>query len=200
VVSSAAEEARLEAAAEARVRQRIVELSTPPTAATAFSQAPSSSLTGSAALRTPAPSASAQKDGALALRLAAADAAWSAFERGSADGRTVGMEDVPWPDFGLLRLAMASGAGGVGGVDLRALTARWAPEAFRARFAGRIGASERGRVMRRVAEVSALLNAERMRAAAAKEGAEQGGESEYDSPAQSSRARFGRNDPYDSFY
>jgi hypothetical protein len=197
IASSASEEARLEAAAEARVRQRIAELSTPPTAATAFSSAPP--LTAAAALRSPAPSASAQKDGALALRLAAADAAWSAFERGPPDGRLIGMEDIPWPDFGLLRLAAASGAGGVGGVDLRLLVARWAPEAFRARFASRIGASERGRVMRRVAEVAALLNAERLRAAAAQESSDLSGESDYDSPARSTRVhRFTRGD--DSVY
>ena len=150
-------------------------------------------MSAAAALRSPAPSAAAQKDGALALRLAAADAAWSSFERGPPDGRLVGMEDIPWPDFGLLRLAVASGAGGVGGIDLRSLVARWAPEAFRARFASRISASERGRVMRRVAEVAALLNAERMRAAAAaQEGSDQ---SDYDSPGGNERHhRFMRVD------
>jgi hypothetical protein len=113
--------------------------------------------------------------GSLATRWASAAAAWAAFER--APPSAIGVDDIPWPDFGLLRQVVTESPAHV---DFAVLVGRWQPDAFRARFAKGLAASgpDKLRVMRRVGEVSALMNAARLRALAASSGAAAGEEDE----------------------
>lgn len=94
-----------------------------------------------------------------AERLAANDAAWAAFA--ASPPARIREEHVPWPDADAVREAAAPTAGGApgGGVDVRALRARWHPDRFAQKFGARIAAEERDAVLSRVTDVAARLNA-----------------------------------------
>jgi hypothetical protein len=104
----------------------------------------------------------------LRSRLAGEDAAWTMFC--AAPPPTIRVEDVPWPDFSVIRRQCEDDVDRVsngddfvppsGTVDFQALVTRWNPQHFRTRFAACLVGSDGARVVRRVSEVAGLLDAE----------------------------------------
>lgn len=94
-----------------------------------------------------------------AERLAADDAAWAVFA--ASPPARIREEHVPWPDADAVREAATptAGAAPAGGVDVRALRARWHPDRFAQKFGARIAPEERDAVLSRVNDVAARLNA-----------------------------------------
>ena len=95
---------------------------------------------------------------ALAASIAASNAHWEAFV--AVPSGVVRLQDVPWPDVGVLSNAQALGLE----VDVRALQARWHPDRFSQKFGARLAEGDRDAIMARVTSVAASMNTLRQRA------------------------------------
>ena len=105
---------------------------------------------------------------ALASRLAGGDSAWAVFS--ASPPASIRVDDVPWPDFGVLRRVMENDIERAlegdtslpphGSIDFQGLVERWHPQRFRTRFAACLAGADGARIMRRVTEVAGLLDGE----------------------------------------